>query len=113
MDKKNVIYKCSHCKEIGHNVRTCSKKKRGGEMDFISQISNLEMIWRVIRRFRREENDKMIEMYDVHLDLEAYKKSNYDEKFNILNNPDFTLINAKKPILRDDNTSYGAACYEK
>ena len=107
MDKKIVIRKCSHCKEIGHNIRTCSKKKRGGEMDFISQICNLEMIWNVVRRFRRE-NGKLIKIYDVHLDIESYKKSNYDEKFNIINNPNFTLINAEKPIARDD-ISYGVA----
>ena len=101
MDKNEIIYKCSLCKEIGHNVRTCSKKKKRSEMDVISQISNLEMIWHIGYEVMHE-NGKRIRVYDVYLDLESYKKSNYDEKFNILNNPNFTFINTEKPIKRYD-----------
>jgi len=111
MDNKIVIRKCSRCKEIGHSAKTCSKKKNDDEMDFISQISNLGMVWHIGCELMRE-NGKLIRLYDVYLDLESYKKSNYDEKFNILNNPNFTFIDTEEPIIRYD-ISYGAACYEK
>ena len=100
MDKKKSIRKCSRCKEFGHNIRVCPKDM-GSEMksvmDFVEQLYDLEMIWDVIHGYRRKNGERTT-IYKVYLDLESYKKSNYDEKFNILNNPNVTLINTKKPI---------------